>query len=314
MVKIGGLSNERDHRLSMPERYGPYLARILEHNQKTTELATAKQNAEEAARIAFMALTEAETANRAKSVFLATISHELRTPLNTIIGFSDITIKSLLDPFRGVEKPLEYVRDINTAGHHLLDLIGDILDLAKIEAGELDLHEDLVDVRKLAGSCIARIKDRATDAGVTLHNEIPAANPPVFADEHRLKQALVSLAVNAVKFTPHGGDVRLTAGVEASCGFSIIVSDTGIGIDPANLARIQEPFTQVDDRLSRGYAGMGIGLSLAKALVELHDGTLDIESELGVGTRVTICLPTKRIGSSGDSATSPEASNRFRVT
>ena len=278
---------------------GSAIARILQSNQTTTELSEAKRNAEAAARIALKALDEADSANRAKSMFLATVSHELRTPLSAIIGFSDIMIQGLLDPAKGVEQPLEYAKDINIAGHLLLGLVNDILDLAKIVSGKLELQEALIDIGEMAGSCITEIQDRAAEAGVTLYSEIPDDCPALLADAGRLKQTLVNLLVNAIKFTPNGGDVRLTAGVEPDGSFAIFVSDNGIGIDPQNFVRVLEPFAQVDNGLNRGYAGSGLGLTLSEGLVELHGGSLTMESELGAGTTVAVRLPAGRIAARG---------------
>ena len=306
-----GSDDEIRREASGSARYDPTLERILQRTQAATELSAAKQSAEEAARIAQEALSEADTANRAKSVFLATVSHEMRTPLNAIIGFSDIMIEGLLDPAKGVARPLEYARDINTAGHRLLDLINDMLDLAKVSAGKLELQEDLADVGDLFGSCIAAVQERSQEAGITLASEIPDSCPLLRADPGRLRQALLNLLANAIKFTPQGGEVRLTAGIESDGSLAIAVGDNGIGIDPQNFGRILEPFAQVDNGLNRKYSGNGLGLSLSRALVELHGGELAVASELGTGTTVTIRLPAERIMSNGKCK--PDARSRKRT-
>ena len=259
-------------------------------------------------RSALETLSEADSANRAKSAFLATVSHEMRTPLNAIIGFSDIMIEGLLDPAKGVAQPLEYAKDINTAGHRLLDLINDMLDLAKVVAGKLELQEDLADVEDLLGSCMAAVQAHSREAGITLSSEIADECPLLRADPVRLRQTLLSLLANAIKFTPQGGEVRLTAGLEPDGGLAIAVRDNGIGIDPHNFDWILEPFAQVDNGFNRKYSGNGLGLSLSRALVELHGGELTVTSELGAGTTVTIRLPAERITGRGRC----EAARKFR--
>ena len=258
-------------------------------------LGDAKRAIEDALRLAELALDEAEAASQAKSVFLATVSHELRTPLNVIVGFSNLMMKGLLKPTRGVEQPLEYAGDINSAGMQLLGLINDILDLTKAGSGAIALEERWLDLGRPADSATELVQDRAADAGVALSCRVCEAPPLLLADRGMIKRAIANVLANAVKFTPQGGAVLLTADVEAENGLVIVVTDTGIGIEPENFARVLEPFAQLDSGLDRGHSGTGIGLSLSKALVELHGGSLDIESELGTGTTVTIRLPAERL-------------------
>ena len=237
---------------------------------------------------------QAELANRAKSEFLANMSHELRTPLNAIIGFSDMIRGQMFGPI-GSPKYLEYVKDINQSGEHLLALINDILDLSKIEVGKDELHEEAIDVSKAVGSCLHLIKERAKKAGVSLKSEIADGLPPLYADERKLKQILINLLSNAVKFTPAGGKVTIKTWFRPDDGYVLQVADTGIGIAREDIPNAFAPFQQIDSDLNRKYEGTGLGLPLAKSLVELHGGELELESEPGVGTTVKIRFPVERV-------------------
>ena len=236
----------------------------------------------------------AEIANRTKSEFLANMSHELRTPLNAIIGFSEIIQKEMFGPI-GSGRYKEYAVDIYESGTHLLNLINDILDVSKAEAGKIELQESQVLVKDLIDASLRLIMPRAREAGVSLIEPETDRLPPLRADERRLKQVLINLLSNAVKFTPSGGRVTLEAAVNADRGLTIRVIDTGIGMEAADIPKALEPFGQVDSRLSRKYEGTGLGLPLSKALVELHGGKLDIQSEPGVGTTVSVVLPAARV-------------------
>ncbi len=236
----------------------------------------------------------AEAASRAKSQFLATMSHELRTPLNAVIGFSDALMH---DPGRaGVAKIAEYAASINEAGRHLLALINDILDVARIEAGRIDLAEDRVDLARLAESCRRLMEPTARTTGATLTLALPAGLPPVRGDERRLRQVLLNLVSNAVKFTGAKGQVRIAAQVTKEGGLSVLVADNGIGIAREELERVFQPFTQLDSSLSRRFQGSGLGLYLSRALVVAHGGTLTLESPgLGQGTTAVMTLPPSRV-------------------
>ncbi|MDH3476002.1 MAG: HAMP domain-containing histidine kinase [Rhodospirillales bacterium] len=284
----------KERQSSTLERYCVRLGNVVERNRAELALLAAKQEADRAAVMARSAMVEAETASRAKTEFLANMSHELRTPLNAIIGFSDMMVNGLIAPNQA-EKQMEYARDILESGHHLLDLINDILDLAKVEAGKLDLDEQEVDVHRITASCLTLIKERAHERGLEVHLSIPERAPPIRVDERKFKQILINLLSNAVKFTPSGGKVSLRAGFASDGGFMVKVSDTGIGIAKEDIAKALAPFTQVDSDLGRSYEGTGLGLPLSKALVELHGGRLYIESRQEMGTTVTIYLPAQRV-------------------
>ncbi len=232
-------------------------------------------------------------ANAAKSMFLANMSHELRTPLNAILGFSEIMRDAMLGPldsrYRG------YANDIHLSGAYLLRLINDILDTSKIDAGQMHLEQNRIDLAELIGECERLVLERARAAGVALVCAIGRSFPPLAGDRLRLKQALLNLLVNAVKFTPAGGSVRVSASAARPHGIDIAIADTGIGMEPASIARALEPFQQLDNRLARRYEGTGLGLPLAKSLIELHGGKLTIESAAGKGTTARIWLPPERL-------------------
>ncbi len=236
---------------------------------------------------------QAETANRAKSEFLANMSHELRTPLNAILGFAEIIRERLLGPV--ADRYAEYANDIHSSGTHLLGIINDILDLSKVEAGRLELVEEIVDIQSIVRSVVLLLRERVATAELALKVELPDALLLLRADERKLKQVLMNLLSNAVKFTPAGGEILIRVRVESRRGAVIEVCDSGIGIAPENIARALSPFGQVDSRLSRRYEGTGLGLPLARALAELHGGSLELESAPGKGTTVRIILPADRL-------------------
>jgi signal transduction histidine kinase len=234
----------------------------------------------------------AESSSRAKSRFLAHMSHELRTPLNAIIGFSELIKTGMWGPLNARYR--EYAGDIFNSGKHLLQLINEILDLSKLEAGQFELHEESVDLAELVRECLHLVEQQAADAGIELRQTIPPDIRFLRADDRRLRQIVINLLSTAVKFTSEGGQVRVAL-ARRNGGVTLEVSDTGIGMNASDLARALEPFGQVDSALSRKYEGTGLGLPLAKQLVELHGGTLAIRSEPRVGTTVTITLPAERM-------------------
>ena len=241
-----------------------------------------------------------EEANRAKLEFLATVSHELRTPLNAIIGFSDLIMRDLRKPVSD-QQNRAYIQDINASGRHLLDVINDILDFAKAEAGKLTLQESEVEVREVVDSIARLVGPRVRDSGVELCGDLPGNLPRLWCDERKLKRMLLNLVSNSSKFTPSGGRIIVHAAAEGD-GLAIIVADTGVGIAKADLGRVLEPFVQVESTLNRRHEGTGLGLPLVKAMVEAHGGSLVLESEVGRGTTVRLRFPSERVGRSGDAA------------
>jgi len=233
-------------------------------------------------------------ANHAKSQFLAHMSHEIRTPLNAILGFSEIVGDELLGPV-SPPKYREYAQDIHTSGRHLLELINDILDLAKIEAGKLEIHDGDVDVAHAVESSLRFVKERAANAGIALKTEIAADLPVLRADERMAKQMLINLLTNAVKFTRKGGEVTVLAALDGHGALRLSVRDTGVGIAAADIPKIMESFGQADNTRAGVTEGTGLGLPLVKAMIEMHGGTLELDSEFDVGTTVTICFPPERI-------------------
>lgn len=230
----------------------------------------------------------AEYSNRAKSEFLANMSHELRTPLNAIIGFSEVMTHEILGPI-GHDTYRGYIGDINSSGQHLLDVINDILDVSKIEAGRMELILEDCDPAEIVCSALRLIGPRATAAGLNVSADIPTGLATVSADKRRLKQAVLNLIANAVKFTLSGGgiEVSLRAGQE----IEIEIADSGIGMSPDDLAVALKPFGQVDGSTARRFEGTGLGLPLARAFIEMHGGHMRIASVKDRGTTVTVALP-----------------------
>ena len=257
------------------------------HRRNASELL--EMRVAERTREAETAREQAVLANRAKSEFLANMSHELRTPLNAIIGFSEVMRLEVMGPV-GNPRYEEYVRAIHDSGAHLLDVINDILDLAKVEVGQFELHREPSDVRAVVLGAVRLITDRAQKAGVDLDCRIGTGIGTAFIDPLRIKQVLLNLLSNAVKFTPEGGRVSVLAECNPA-ELVLMVSDTGIGMAAQDLERALQPFVQLDSSLARRYPGTGLGLPLAKNFVGLHGGTMVVESALGQGTSVTVRLP-----------------------
>ena len=236
--------------------------------------------------------TRLAEASKAKSDFLASMSHELRTPLNAIMGFSEMIRDAVIGPVD--VRYREYGGDIHESGRHLQNIINDILDISKVESGRLELRDETVSIGETAEACRRTIAAMAEAAGVSLSLDISGALPRIRSDQVRFQQILLNLMSNAVKFTPAGGRVSVSASIEAD-GAVIAVEDSGIGMKAEDIAIALEPFRQIDGPLSRRFDGTGLGLPLAKALVELHGGRLEIQSAPAAGTLVRIRLPLERM-------------------
>ncbi|WP_451973951.1 sensor histidine kinase [Azospirillum endophyticum] len=232
----------------------------------------------------------AEAANRAKGDFLANMSHELRTPLNAIIGFAEALTSGIFGPTP--PKHAEYLTAIHQSGRHLLDLVNELLDMAKVEAGRLELFPSSVALADLLGDCLGLVEALALRKGVTLTGGAIAPDLRVMADGVRLRQAVLNVLSNAIKFTPPGGGVRVEAAAgSGGRGAVITIADTGVGMTADEMLIAMEPFRQVHNYLTKAEAGTGLGLPLARRFVEAHGGTLTLESTPDVGTTVTISLP-----------------------
>jgi PAS domain S-box-containing protein len=236
----------------------------------------------------------AEFANRTKSDFLANMSHEIRTPLNAIMGFSEVMEKELFGPI-GSSRYREYAADIHASGQHLASLINDILDLSKIEAGQMKFKRGRVNVARVVEASLALLKRRAETGEIKLAVRIGKNLPALRGDERRIRQVLFNLVSNASKFTPDGGRVSISASANAQTGLRIRVNDTGIGMKQEDMETALTPFGQVLTSSESDLAGTGLGLPLAKSLVEHHGGSLDMKSKLGEGTKITLEFPPMRL-------------------
>lgn len=270
-----------------------YAADVSDRVEVERQLALANEGLErrvaERTRDLLWAKEQAELASRSKTEFLATISHELRTPLNAIIGFSEVMAGSMFGPL-GNARYQGYAADIVNSGRHLLAVINDILDVSKVEAGQMSLDLGPVDMAELIDSATRLVESRARSSQISLTTDVGDNLPPLHGDRRRCLQILVNLLSNAVKFTPEGGKVTLSAKREDK-GIILEVRDTGIGMTEDEIALALEPFRQVDGSLSRQYEGTGLGLPLAKSMTELHGGALTIVSGKGQGTTVSVWLP-----------------------
>lgn len=257
----------------------------------------------------------ATESNRLKSEFLANMSHELRTPLNAIIGFSDMMKSKIFGSLN--ERYLDYSDNIHASGTHLLDIINNILDLAKIEAGRPELDLQLIDLDEMLVGCVRMLQQQALKAGVKLRiSPDTARSLTIVADPIKLKQVLLNLVGNAIKFTLDGGQITLSARSDRAGWVEIEVIDTGIGMTEDEIALAFQPFRQIESSHTRNYQGTGLGLTLAKALVELHDGRLLIDSKKGAGTRVIVSVPPHRtVTDANAKETEPQAGEaESRVT
>ncbi|HKR18672.1 MAG TPA: ATP-binding protein [Stellaceae bacterium] len=240
------------------------------------------------------ARSRAEAANEAKSQFLTIMTHELRTPLNAIIGFTDLMQSGTFGKIEPVRYG-GYITDINNAGNHLLSIINDVLDMAKIEQGKMVLQDEPVDVKSLIDTVLRMVSERAQAGRVSLSSELPAERVTFSADQRALRHILLNLLSNAIKFTPAGGDIAVRLVLLPDGGVELAVADTGIGMTEEHVAVALTPFAQVENAYTRKYEGTGLGLPLVKSLAELHGAKLAIESRLGAGTVVRIGFGAARV-------------------
>jgi signal transduction histidine kinase len=278
---IGGFTVNK----KTPGAFAPEVVELLQ--TFATQSALAIQNARLFREIADKS-RQLEAASRHKSEFLANMSHELRTPLNAILGFSEVLAERMFGEVN--EKQAEYLQDILSSGRHLLSLINDILDLSKVEAGRLELELGRFHLPTALDNALTLVRERATRHGITLSQTVDPGVADLVADERKVKQILLNLLTNAVKFTPEGGRVGVTV-TAADGAITIAVSDTGIGIAPEDQAAIFEEFRQVGREDARTQEGTGLGLTLAKKFVELHGGRIGAESHVGQGSTFTFTLP-----------------------
>jgi signal transduction histidine kinase len=274
------------------ENYCCQLGITLERRYSGLALLEAKQQAEKAAAVANEAMLKARAADRSKSKFLANMAHELRTPLNAIIGFSEV-IK--LDNIQKKERYPEYAGYIHDAGKVLLDIINGILDLARIEAGKVELQEQTVAFNELIQSAITTIRPIAERKSIHVDCEFWEVPVMIFADSTKLKQVMLNLLSNGVKFTEPHGCIQISSVFDKHGDLVISIRDTGIGIPAEQVQKMLEPFEQVADHLTRENEGTGLGLPITKALIELHGGELVLRSEVGVGTTAILRLPHHRV-------------------
>jgi signal transduction histidine kinase len=278
---------------SLLETYCSQLGTLLDRPVSGLAFVRDKQNAEAAADVANQQKLQAQASDRAKTKFLANMSHELRTPLNAIIGFSEVIKLNAQQP---KERYPEYAQYIHDAAIHLLDLINGILDLARIEAGKVELEEEAVSISDLIHSVVTTLRPIADKKLVTIECRKRRTDALIRVDQTKFKQVLLNLLSNAVKFTHPRGSVVIDCSRDATGDLVISVKDTGVGIPPEQLQKVLEPFEQVEDHLTRRNEGTGLGLPIAKALIELHGGQLILDSQLNVGTTAALRLPRERIG------------------
>jgi two-component system cell cycle sensor histidine kinase PleC len=271
----------------------PVVARMHEDARLRFQVTDMARELEETRDDALRKRFEAEAANASKTAFLANMSHELRTPLNAILGFSEIIAQECFGPV-GNARYKDYAGDIHSSGAHLLSLINDLLDVAKIEAGRMEISPHPLDARRAFDMALKLISFKASERRQSLVIHVQPSAPPLYADERALKQMLINLVSNAVKFTPEGGKIDVVASAAKGGGFQIMVRDNGPGIPAEKLANIFNPFSQVDNRYDRQAGGTGLGLALVRGLAELHGGRAWIESEQGAGCSAFIVLPEKK--------------------
>jgi len=286
------VNGHRGNPEALLENYCSRLGTLLEARYTGLALLAAKQEADAAAKHANEAMLEAKAADLAKTQFLANMAHELRTPLNAIIGFSEI-IK--LDVIQTKERYPQYAEYIHDAGILLLNIINGLLDLARIQAGRVDLEEQIVAVGEVIQSAICTITPIAERKLIDVDCELVHSSTLICVDQTKFKQIILNLLSNGVKFTDSRGRIIIGSGVNGQGDLIISIKDTGIGIPSEHLERVLNPFEQVADHLTKENEGTGLGLPIARALIELHGGSLTLSSALGVGTTVALRLPHERI-------------------
>jgi two-component system cell cycle sensor histidine kinase PleC len=276
---------------------------LLAHRLQSTTLATLEARAEKDALIGELeqakaisdeARHRAEAANVAKSRFLAQMSHELRTPLNAILGFSEV-MKSEIFGAHAVAVYKDYSADIHNSGVHLLNLINEILDLSRIEAGRYELNEEAVSLLHVVADCHHLLKLRATNRGITIHEVFEQGMPRIWADERAARQIVLNLLSNSIKFTPQGGEIWLKVGWTASGGQYLSVKDTGSGIAEEEIPIVLASFGQGSNSIKSAEQGAGLGLPIAKSLIDMHGGTFTLKSKLRIGTEVIVTFPPERV-------------------
>lgn len=276
---------------------------LLAHRLHSTTLAALEARAEKDALIGELeqakaisdeARFRAESANVAKSRFLAQMSHELRTPLNAILGFSEVMKSEIFGP-HAVPVYKDYSADIHNSGVHLLNLINEILDLSRIEAGRYELNEEPVSLVHVVADCHHLLKLRASSRGLTIHEVFEDNMPKLWADERALRQVVLNLLSNAIKFTPQGGDIWLKVGWTASGGQYLTCKDSGTGIAEEEIPIVLASFGQGSNSIKSAEQGAGLGLPIAKNLIDMHGGTFTLKSKLRIGTEVTVTLPPERV-------------------
>jgi signal transduction histidine kinase len=278
------------------ENYCSRLGTLLEARYTGLALLAAKQEADAAAKHANEAMLEAKAADHAKTRFLANMAHELRTPLNAIIGFSEI-IK--LDALQAKDRYPQYAEYIHDAGILLLNIINGLLDLARIQAGRVDLDEQIVVVGQLIQSAVRTVAPLAEKKSIYVDCELAQASMQICVDQTKFSQIILNVLSNGVKFTEPEGRIIIGSGVDGRGDLVISIKDTGIGISPEHLERVLSPFEQVGDHLTKENEGTGLGLPIARALIELHGGDLTLSSDVGIGTTVALRLPHERIHAAG---------------
>jgi len=286
------IAARRERSESLLENYCSRLGTLLERQYTGLALLAAKQEADIAAKHAEEAMLAAQAADLAKTEFLANMAHELRTPLNAIIGFSEI-IK--LDNIQAKERYPQYAEYIHDTDIPLLNIINALLDLARIQAVKVDLEEQLVAVGELIQSTVRTISPIAQKKSIEVNCELPQAATLICVDQTKFRPIMLNLLSNGVKSTEPRGRILIGSGMDSRGDLLISIKDTGVGIAPEHLLRVLNPFEQVADHLTKENEGTGLGLPIARALIELHGGELVLSSDLGVGTTVALRLPHERV-------------------